>query len=305
MNERFFSETFLRRLDRLALIYRKATISQLQGERRSHKRGQSIEFSDFRSYSPGDDFRRIDWNAFARLERLFIKLFIEEEDLTVHFLIDASTSMKWGLPTKLEYAAKVAGALGYIALVKLDRVTATVLGNSPNIDRDFAITDIHLPPKRGKKSALSLFSFLQSMLSKGSLGDGGNPESYLSAYAANTRQTGPLLLLSDLMNDGWRQGLNILGSRGYEVTIIHILSPDEISPGFTGDFRLVDSETQTEVEVTADNELLELYQHRLASWQESWSRFSRTRGMQYLPIATSMPLEELLFTKLPIHGILK
>jgi len=130
MSERFFEEGFLRRLERLALIARQASAGKTQGERRSQKRGQSVEFSDFRPYVAGDDFRRIDWNAYARLERFFIKLFVEEEDLTVHLLIDASRSMRWGEPQKLWYAAQVAGALGYIALTGLDRVTVTAVGGA-------------------------------------------------------------------------------------------------------------------------------------------------------------------------------
>src|SRR5512139_2126616 len=109
MSERFFSEDFLRRLERLALLARHASAGQMQGERRSPKRGQSVEFSDFRPYVAGDDFRRIDWNAYARLERFFIKLFVEEEDLTVHMLVDTSRSMNWGEPNKLWYATRVAG----------------------------------------------------------------------------------------------------------------------------------------------------------------------------------------------------
>src|SRR5512137_563064 len=107
-----FDEQFLRKLERLALLSRRVSAGQMQGERRSPKRGQSVEFSDFRPYVTGDDFRRIDWNAYARLERFFIKLFVEEEDLTVHILIDNSRSMDWGKPNKLEYAIQVGGALG-------------------------------------------------------------------------------------------------------------------------------------------------------------------------------------------------
>ena len=123
-----FDEAFLRKLERLALLTRRAAAGQMQGERRSARRGQSIEFADFRPYVLGDDFRRIDWNAYARLERLFIKLYVEEKDLTVHLLIDASRSMDWGEPNKLEYALRAAGAIGYIALLGLDRITASALG---------------------------------------------------------------------------------------------------------------------------------------------------------------------------------
>src|SRR5512138_628234 len=157
MSDRLFSEAFLRRLERLALVARRASAGQTQGERRSPKRGQSVEFSDFRPYVAGDDFRRIDWNAYARLERFFIKLFVEEEDLAVHLLVDTSWSMRWGSPQKLWYAARVAGALGYIALAGLDRVTVTAVGR--NISNGAG----YFPPHRGKRQALALFNFLQGI----------------------------------------------------------------------------------------------------------------------------------------------
>jgi uncharacterized protein (DUF58 family) len=299
MVDRFFSEAFLRRLETLALLYHRATTSQVQGERRSTKLGQSVEFSDFRPYTKGDDFRRIDWNAYARLERLFIKLFIEEEDLTVHLLIDASCSMDWGEPSKLEYAIKIAGALGYVALVKLDRVTATVIGNGASVAGSY------LPPKRGRRSALSLFSFLQAISSQPAPGNGKSPESWLFSYAAGARQPGPLLLFSDLMDEGWNRGLNSLGGRSFEVSIIHILSPDEVNPDLNGDFKLIDSESNSEVEITADYETLERYRRGFDDWQENWRRYCQVRGMHYVPVVTSQALEELLFARLPRQGVLK
>jgi len=163
MTDRLFSESFLRRLERLALVARRASAGQTQGERRSPKRGQSVEFSDFRPYVAGDDFLRIDWNAYARLERFFIKLFVEEEDLAVHLLVDTSRSMRWGRPAKLGYAAHVAGALGYIALAGLDRVTVTALGNADRSGPTDHPGSGYFPFHRGKRQALALFDFLQSL----------------------------------------------------------------------------------------------------------------------------------------------
>ncbi len=294
-----FDEPFLRRLDRLALLARRAAAGKTQGERRSRKRGQSVEFSDFRPYAPGDDFRRIDWNAYARLERFFIKLFVEEEDLTVHLLVDASASMDWGQPNKLRYAARAAGALGYVALVGLDRVTVTALGsNKPT-------TDTYFPPHRNKSSAIALFNFLQAASNAFQPRNRGAPEAWLSAYAANRGSPGPLVLISDLLDDGWQEGLNRLAARGYEISLLHLLSPDEAVPELNGDFRLLDVETGAGVELTADFEMLERYRQRLATWRESWRRFCGKRGMHYVPVETSLPLEELLFAWLPRQGVLR
>ncbi len=306
MAERFFDESFLRRLERLALIARRASAGQTQGERRSPKRGQSVEFSDFRPYVAGDDFRRIDWNAYARLERFFIKLFVEEEDLAVHLLVDTSRSMRWGQPEKLDYAAHVAGALGYIALAGLDRVTITGLGNSAMNGAGY------FPPHRGKRQALALFDFLQSLsvpVNSTTDHQALDPAQALRVYA-NTRapagsRPGSLILLSDLMHDGWVEGLRALITRGFEVSVIHILAPDEVNPDLNGDLKLIDSEDETAVEITADYDLLARYKQGLAGWQEDLQRFCSARGILYVPLTTAMPLEELLFAWLERQGVVR
>jgi uncharacterized protein (DUF58 family) len=306
MAERFFSEEFLRRLERLALVARHASVGQTQGERRSPKRGQSVEFSDFRPYVAGDDFRRIDWNAYARLERFFIKLFVEEEDLAVHLLVDATRSMAWGEPNKLHYATRVAGALGYIALAGLDRVTVTAVGgqNLPNGG--------YFSPHRGKRQALALFDFLQAVAASKDNGTAApvDPAQALRAYAnsrggGNGAQPGSLILLSDLQHDGWVVGLRALVSRGFEISVIHILAPDEIDPDLSGDLKLIDSEDSSAVEITADYDLLSRYKQGLADWQENLRSFCRARGILYVPLVTSLPIEDLLFAWLERQGVLR
>lgn len=300
---RLFDEAFLRKLERLALLSRRAIAGQLQGERRSPKRGQSVEFADFRPYTPGDDFRRIDWNAYARLERFFLKLFVEEEDLAVHLLVDVSASMDWGEPNKLWYAIRAAAALGYIALAGLDRVSVTALGNPAGS------APATFPPRRGKAQASALFAFL------GGLAAGGRTElgPRLQAYAASASQPGPLLLFSDLLDEGWADGLRALAGRGFEVSVLHVLSPDEVDPSRAawlggaagGEFRLRDAETNAEVEITADFDLLERYRDGLARWQAELRRFCGARHAHYVPVETSLPFEDLLFSALQRQGVLK
>ena len=298
MNEPFFSEDFLQRLERMALAARHAMPGQTQGERRSPKRGQSVEFADFRPYTMGDDFRRIDWNAYARLERFFIKLFVEEEDLTVHFLVDASRSMNWGEPDKLSYAVQTAGALGYVALAGLDRVTVTAVGGSgKNGESVFR-------PQRGKRQALALFSFLQALASPRDHTP-GDPAVMLRAYAAAHSRPGLLVLLSDLMHDGWIEGLRALASRGFEISVIHILAPSELRPELNGDLKLLDSENNAEVEITADYELLARYRQSLEDWQAGLRQFCQSRGIAYIPVETATPLDELLFAWMQRQGVLR
>jgi uncharacterized protein (DUF58 family) len=280
-----FDEDFLRKLERLAVASRRAMAGQLQGERRSPKRGQSVEF---------DDFRRIDWNAYGRLERLFIKLFVEEEDLSVHLLVDTSKSMDWGEPPKLWYAQRAAAALGYIALAGLDRVTVTAMGDGNGNAGYF-------PPRRGKQSAFALFTFLQNLRSEGR----ANLAPRLRAYTASAVNPGPLLLISDLMDEGWSDGLRFIAGRGFEVTVMHLLAPDEVDPDLTGDLKLLDSETGAEVEITADFDLLARYRAGLIEWQEELRKFCGARGMHYVPVLTSLSFEELLFAWLRRQAVLK
>lgn len=285
----------MRKLERLAILSRQAISGKLQGERRSTKRGQSVEFADFRPYAPGDDFRRIDWNAYARLERFFIKLFIEEEDLTVHLVVDNSRSMDWGEPNKFVYAVKSAGALGYIALAGLDRVTVTALSARDNADNGY------FPPHRGKRQAFALFSFLSTLQAAGRT----NLAPRMRNYSIAAPQPGPLLLFSDLLDEGWQDGLHALASRGFEVSVVHLLSPDEVDPPLTGDLKLLDSETGAEVEITADFEMLSRYREGLADWQDEIRRFCSARGMHYVPVVTSLPFEDLLFAWMRRQGVLK
>ena len=143
----------LRRLESLALLVRRAVSGQMGGERRSRRRGQSVEFADFRNYTPGDDFRLIDWNAYARLDRFMLRLFVAEEELPLNLFLDMSGSMDWGTPNKAATARRLAGAIAYVALAALDRVRLTVFAEGPTSGG---------APYRGRRAAAELFARLQS-----------------------------------------------------------------------------------------------------------------------------------------------
>ncbi len=288
---------FLAQLDRLSLVSRRLRAGQIQGERRSPNRGGSVEFADFRTYAPGDDFRQIDWNAYARLERLFVKLFVAEEDLTVHLLLDASRSMAWGEPDKWRFGRRLAAALGYVALVGLDRVTGAALGDGRGGNGPL----IPFRPHRGKRQALAWFNWLSDLEPEGQL----DPTAALRDYMARARHPGPLLLVSDLLGPGWETGLRALASRHFEVTVLHLLSPQEISPELEGDLRLVDSESGAAVEVTADYDLIQRYRDRLAAWQEDLCQTCAAVDARYVFVPTTLPLEELVLAYLRRHDLLR
>ncbi|MCU0491027.1 MAG: DUF58 domain-containing protein [Chloroflexaceae bacterium] len=287
-----FDSAFLRKLDRLALLTRRPMAGEMQGERRSVRRGASVEFADFRPYTPGDDIRQIDWNLYARMERFFLKLYVAEEELTIHILLDTSASMDWGEPNKLHYARKLAGAFGYIALSSLDRVTVTAFGSG---------TNQQLPGARGKRGAFPLFAFLQKLTPGGS----GKLAATCHRYIQTARNPGPLLLCSDLLDPSWQDALKTLSSRSFEITLLHVLAPQELEPEIDGDFRLVDTEDGSPVEISADLETLRRYRQNLDNWLGEVENFCHGRGINYLFADTSEPVEEFVLAQMRQRGVLR
>jgi uncharacterized protein (DUF58 family) len=277
-----FDEAFLRRLEQLELASRRLTAGRMKGERRSVRRGQSVEFADYRTYASGDDLRQLDWNAYARLERLFVKLFVEEEDVTVHLLVDASRSMDYGEPNKLEAARRAAAALGYLGLASMDRVSAAFLGDG---------TATPMRPLRGKQRAHELFAFLSQPRADRLTGLAAAARS----YAGRMRGTGPLVLISDLMDPGYLDALRDLAGTRSQLSVLHLLAPDELEPDVAADARLVDRETGHAVEVSGDDDLVDRYRARLAEWQAEIGAFVSRRGGAYVQVPSDLDLADLLF----------
>lgn len=296
-----FGESTLRKLEQLTLVADNVRAGVMKGDRRSDKRGTSIEFADYRNYVKGDDLRRLDWNVYARLEKPFIKLLEEEEDLAVHFLVDASESMGWPPAdespeeNKLAYAVRLAGALAHIALATGDGVTVTMLRSSENQ---------RWGPYRGQQNSLRLFQFLEKMATQPS----GLTELNLSLqdYALRGRRPGLAILLSDLLSpNGYQDGVSALQARGYEVALLHILSQDELEPPLVGDVKLVDAETGDEAEITLDASTLDAYRARVEAWQGEINQFCSYRGVHYIPITTDQPWEQLVLQTLRTQGLVR
>jgi len=278
----FFDEAFLRRLEQLELASRRLTAGRMKGERRSVRRGQSVEFADYRNYSVGDDLRQLDWNAYARLEKLFVKLFVEEEDVTVHVLVDASRSMDFGEPNKLDAARRAAAALSYLGLASMDRVSVAFLGDG-RADGLRAL--------RGKRRTLELFRFLSQPRSDRLTGLAAAARD----YASRMRGSGPLILISDLMDPGYLDALRDLAGTRSQLSVLHLLAPDELEPSVPPDARLVDSETGHGIEVSGDDDLVERYRARLSEWQAEIASFVARRGGAYVAVRSDHDLADLLF----------
>ena len=281
-----FDEGFLRQLERLLLIMKRPVRGGLKGGRRSVKRGQSVEFADFRDYSLGDDLRQLDWNVLARLEKLFIKLYVEEEDVTISFLLDCSASMAAGSPPKLLFAKRAAAALGYIGLASEDRVAVSSLAGRAG-RRQVAL--------RGSGRVFRLLSALSGI----NAADGATDLLAAARHAgAQLRGRGVVVLLSDLLDPAADKVIRELAATGSELIVLHILSPDELDPSMEGDVRLVDVETGDGLDVTVDLATIDDYKARLAAWQESFADLASRRGATYVPISTDLPLAELVFAEL-------
>ncbi|MEX0818326.1 MAG: DUF58 domain-containing protein [Pirellulaceae bacterium] len=287
------SPQLLAQLERLELVSRKIFRGRMKGERRSKRKGQSVEFADFRNYVPGDDIRFIDWNLYARLDRLFLKLFLEEEDLHFYALIDTSASMDFGDPTKLHYAKQLAAALGFIGLCRADRVKIEALGASRKNPG---------PALRGRASMWRMLDYLNAIQP----GDNIPLAQGVKDFCLRNSGQGILVLITDLMDkSGYDSALRFLLAQNIDVYVIHVLCPAEIEPDVTGDLRLVDCEDADVAEITVSRPLLNRYQQTLATFIEEAREFCTRRGMSYLMTSTEMPVEQLVSNYLRQRGLVR
>jgi len=282
-------------LDRLDITSKKIFSGKIHGERRSRRRGQSVEFADFRNYSHGDDLRFIDWNIYARLDRLFLKMFLEEEDLSLVIAVDASASMDFGTPNKMQYARRLAMALGYIGLVNNNRVSLFAFAG----DRIERLTGL-----RGRRRTREMGQWLLDVQPNGA----ADFAQACRTIALGGQGRGVLLLISDfLFPDGFERGLRSVAGRGFDVYALQLLAPDEIDPsrhGVFGDLRLVDSESAAEIEVTASAAVVEQYRERLDAHVAALRQYCVRRSIAHQVVETSMQLETLLVDYLRKRGLL-
>lgn len=284
---------FLQRLEALSLVSRRRVRGHQHGERRSLVRGRGIEFDDYRAYEPGDDYRYIDWNIASRLDRFFVKLFSEEEDLDVRLLVDTSRSMAAGAPSKLALAKRLAAAIGYIGLVNLDRVEVGVFSSGPGP---------RLSRLRGRGRAFDLLRFL----------DGIGPEGATDLGLAMRRtleaapRRGLLVVISDLLDPrGYEDALLRARHHRMQTFVIHVLAEEELAPRLSGELRLVDVETGRAVDVTVDADALRAYGEARDAYLEGIQRFCFRHGIDYLRTTSTVPVESLVLRYLRQGGLVR
>lgn len=277
---------FMSRLDSLDVLSRKILQGKLQGERRSKRRGQSVEFADHRPYVVGDDLRFVDWNIYGRLERLFLKLFLEEQDLTVHIVADGSASMSLGEPSKELFIKKLAAALGYVSLVNNNRVTMSFFADG---------IKGQLANMRGRNYLHQMAEFLLTTESDGS----SDFDSSCRQLAAGRIGTGVMIVLSDfLFKQGYDSGLRRLIGRQYDLYVIQTLSAQELSPDFAGDLKLIDIEDADAAEITVSAALSKYYKRNLTAYCNELKDFCTRRGIVYVLANSADSVESLVLNYL-------
>jgi uncharacterized protein (DUF58 family) len=302
MPDTLLTPELLRRLEQFQLLAARRAKSSAKGERRSRARGQSVEFADYRNYVQGDDFRYLDWNLYGRLERLFLKLYEEERELPVRIFLDASESMTFGEPRKFDFARQVAAAIGYVALSGFDRVSVIPfpeLANDGNRDPGARVAELAargaMRSVRGKRSAIQFFQNLSVLTAGGP----ANLNEALRRGALEARQAGVGVVLSDFLDPaGYESGLNALVGRGFQVDLVQILAPDELSPGTFGDLRLVDSESGATQEVTFGRFRLKAYRQTVQNFMQRLREFCQARGINFFTASSNTDLQELLLKQL-------
>lgn len=276
----------------MELISRKIFRGRLKGERRSKRKGQSVEFADYRNYVPGDDLRFVDWNLYARLDKLYLKLFLEEEDLHVYFLVDASPSMNFGEPTKFFAAKQLAAALAFVGMCRGDRVRIEFLGRNNQSS----------PVLRGRSQLWRMVDFVQSVEPVEPV----DLTSSIKQFCLRNTGRGIVVLLSDLMDkQGYESALRLLVGQQMDVFVLQILSPEEMEPELSGDLKLVDCEDSDEAEISVNTAVIKRYKATLAAFVNQARKFCAQRDMTYLLARSDQGADVLVGQYLRERGLVR
>jgi len=288
-----FDDDFQRKLESLALVSRRVFAGRLRAERRTKKSGGGVEFADYREYQHGDDFRSLDWNVYQRFEKLLVRLYAEEEDLAIYFILDASASMAFGDAAKAEYAKRVVAALAYVALANLDR--ASIVTTSDRVT-------MRLPETRGRARIFKAFRFLRDVQFSGKtdLGDA------MKTFVAQNKRRGLAVIVSDLYDPhGFERGINVLRYNKFDPFVVHVVDPAEAAPTLSGDVLVQDCETGHEREVTVTPKVLEQFSLAHARYLAEIERYCATHQVAYVSASVEVPFEELVLRMFRKGGFLR
>lgn len=291
--EELFGDDFQRKLDYLALVSRRVFTGRMRAERRTKKTGSGVEFADHREYQPGDDFRYLDWNIYQRFDRLLLRLYEEEEDLAIYFIIDASGSMAFDGARKLRYAKRVCAALAYVGLANLDRVS--IVSTSDRVME-------RMPATRGKARIFKVFRFLSEIEPSGET----HLEDALKSFVAQNKRRGLAVLVSDLYDpQGFERGINVLRYNKFDPFVVHVTDPVDAKPKLVGDVLVYDCESGEEREVTVTPKILEQFRQAHESYLAEVQRFCSTHQVPYIAASVDVPFDELILRVFRRGGFLR
>ena len=284
---------FLHKLEQLELVSKKIFVGRMKGERKSKRRGSSVEFADHRQYSVGDDLRHIDWNVYGRLDRLFLKLFLEEEDLHFYTLLDTSLSMDFGDPTKLHYGKQVAAALAFIGLVNHDRVMLDTFSSG---------LEAGMNSVRGRSQMYRVVGYLDKLAASGA----SDLTAAVKAFAIKHSGKGVVVIISDFLDKrGYEPALRYLLARNMDIYVVHVLSQEEVNPELVGDLRLVDAEDDDIAEITVSAPLLKRYKENLNAFVGGFKEWCTKRGITYIFTTNQNPFDKLILNYLRERGLVR
>ena len=291
--EVLFDDDFQRKLEMLSLVSRRVVAGRTRAERRSRKKGSGVEFADHRNYVPGDDIRFVDWNVYQRFGRLLVRLFEEQEDLSVYFLVDTSASMAFGEGQKFDQARRLAAALAYVALAHLDRVTMVSVG---------AGQQQRMPTTRGKARIFQVLDFLRRLDAQGET----NLEESMKTFVAQHKRRGVAVLLSDLYDPaGFEAGINVLRFNRFEPYVVHLVDPSDGRPAIRGDVRLTDCETGAFRDATVSAGIRARFAHAWAEYQQGVEHFCAARQVPYFAADVGAPFDDLVLRVFREGGFLR
>ena len=289
-----FDGDFLKRLEYLSIVARQTFRGQLLAQRRTRQLGGGLEFADHRDYTPGDDFRHLDWNVYARHDELLLKRFQEEEDLHVYLLLDVSRSMGFGDPPKHDFARRMTAALAYVALADLDRVAVGAF--TDRIHADFPLT-------RGKDRVLGLLRYLEEL----EVRDGTtNLEHVADEFVLRRQRRGVVCVVSDFFDpNGFHRGLDVLRHRGYDVHVLQVFDPADADPPLLGDLELEDAETGERRKVTVTERALENYRRLFAEFQRDLDGYTRSHGIGHTATPTDVAFDDVVLAMMQRAGVMR
>jgi uncharacterized protein (DUF58 family) len=288
-----FDEQFLKKLEYLYIMSKKIASSAQRADRRTRLVGSGIEFADHRNYSPGDDIRNLDWRIYGRTEKLFLRMFEEEEDLYIYFLIDGSRSMRLGTSDKWSYAQKVCAALSYIGLSNFDRVSIVPFSSK---------LDGRMPPSRGKSQIFKVFDFLRSV----DAGPHTRLKDAFKTFVSQNKRRGIAVVISDFYDpEGFEEGLNMLRYHRFEPIVIQLFDARELDINLQGEIQLIDCETGDVRDITVTPTLLKEYVKVFEAFSTELEDYCKKRQILYFRSSIQTDFDELILRVFRAGGFLK